>query len=317
MTSVKPKVGEREVSELLRQLMPGHVEQLENVSGGQIAQTFSFIVGGEAYILRLAAHMGANLEKELCIQRLLTSSPVPFPPILHVGRHGELHYAISRRMPGTPLTQLSQEAYELTIPALLKTLDDIHGVDVSETWGYGTFGDDGRGFFPSWRSYLAAIRHEEPEWEFYGKWHTLFETTFLERDFWEALYAQMLRLLDFCPEERCLVHGDYGYTNVLSIDGRITAVLDWLDAKYGDFLFDVAGLDIWDPARDMSGHMAAYYSEKGAHIPHYAERVLCYECYIALDALRFFAKTHQRNAYRWIRERISAKLAQFQGSPRI
>jgi aminoglycoside phosphotransferase (APT) family kinase protein len=46
-----------------------------------------------------------------------------------------------------------------------------------------------------------------------------------------------------CPEERRFLHGDDGFGNVLARDGEVTAVLDWLDAKDGDFVDDVAWLD--------------------------------------------------------------------------
>jgi hygromycin-B 4-O-kinase len=39
-------------------------------------------------------------------------------------------------------------------------------------------------------------------------------------------------------------------------------------------------------------------------LPFYEERVLCYECYTALDALRFFAKKGDEQAYQWTRQRI-------------
>lgn len=310
MTSVKPLVAEAAVLDVIGRHLPGPIEQLQSVSGGQIAQTFSFVVDGHAYVLRFTAHMGANLDKELFIQRLLAKSRVPFPRVLHVGRLGTLHFAISERMPGEPLTTLSPEQYAATIPALMQTLDEIHGIDISSTGGHGIFSDDGTGFFPSWRAFLAHIREEEPEWDFYGKWYRLFDTTFLERDFWEALYARMIELLDLCPEDRYLVHGGYGYGNVLAQDGRVTAVLDWLDAKYGDFVYDVASLDIWDPALDLAGRFAEHYMQVGVETPHYGERVLCYQCYMALDALRFFAKTKQHESYQWIRARIASKLQQ-------
>ena len=198
----KPQIAEADVLALLHECFAAPIEDLEVVSGGQIAQTYGFSAGGERYILRFTQHMGAELDKELFIQRLLAASPVPTAPILHVGRLGDLHYATSRRIPGAPLTSLPPDAYEEAFPALVQTLDDIHAVDVSAMSGFGIFGDDGVGFFPSWRASLAVIREEEPEWDFYGKWHTLFETTFLERDVWDGIYARMTESLAVCPEER-------------------------------------------------------------------------------------------------------------------
>lgn len=307
-TDGKPHIGEADILALLRGQFAGPIEDLVVVSGGQIAQTYGFLAGGERYILRFVQHMGANLDKELFIQRLLASSQVPFPPILSIGRFGDLHYAISRRMPGKPLTDLPLEEYEEVIPSLMQTLDAIHAVDVRATSGHGIFSDHGTGFFPSWRNYLTSIREEEPEWDFYGKWHTLFDTTFLEREVWEAIYARMVSLLDFCPEERSLVHGGYGYGNVLAENGRVTAVLDWLDAKYGDFLFDVACLDFWSDELDFRGRFAAHYAERGVATPRYAERILCYQSYLTLDAMRFFAKRQNEEAYRWVRDRILSRL---------
>jgi hygromycin-B 4-O-kinase len=304
----KPQIAESDILAVLRERFATPIEDLAVVSGGQIAQTYGFSAGGERYILRFTQHMGANLDKELFIQRLLVASPVPIPPILHVGRFGDLHYAISRRMPGALLTALPPDAFEDVFPALLQTLDDIHAVDVSATSGFGIFGDNGVGVFLSWRASLAFIREEEPDWDFYGKWHTLFETTFLERDVWDGIYSRMTELLEVCPEDRSLVHGNYGFGNVLAVDARITAVLDWLDAKYGDFLFDVAWLDFWSAPLNVCGRFATYYAERGISMPHYAERILCYQCYIALDGLRFFAKRQNEESYRWVRDVILSRL---------
>jgi hypothetical protein len=38
--------------------------------------------------------------------------------------------------------------------------------------------------------------------------------------------------------------------------------------------------------------------------PFYEERVLCYQCYTGLDAMCFFAKKGDYQAYQWTRQRI-------------
>lgn len=318
--SGKPQIAEADALALLRERFMAPIEDLSVVPGGEIAQIYVFSVNGDRYILRFAPHMEANLEKELFIQGLLATSPalssVPIPPILHVGRFGALHYAIARRMPGTPLSELPPSDYEVTIPALLETLDAIHAVDVRATTGYGVFGDDGAGFFPSWRASLAAVGAEEPEPEgpegLEGDQNStrrgVFDTTFLERDVWDTVYARMVALLDFCPEGRYLVHGDYGFDNVLAADGRITAVLDWPNAQYGDFLYDVAWLDFWPSGFAFRERCLAHYAERNIAVPNYAERILCYQCSIALNVLRFFAQRQNAEAYHWTRHAILSRL---------
>lgn len=112
----------------------------------------------------------------------------------------------------------------------------------------------------------------------------------------------MADLLEHCPEERRLVHGGYDLSNVLGHEGRVTGVLDWIDARYGDFLYDIAGLDFWTPGEGYAERCRSRYA---ADIPPaYDERVLCYQCYHALDALRFHARTGDRGGYGWVRDRI-------------
>lgn len=309
MTNVQPQLDRATVLALLQEHVAAPVERLEVVTGGQIAQTFSFASGGLEYIVRFnTTHMGANFAKEAYIYDHFASPLIPIAPVVHVGRFQDLIYAISRKLSGKPLTTLPLEEHVALLPALMRTLDAIHACDIGDKPGWGTFGDDGVGLYTGWRASLALINQEEPDWEFYGKWHTLFDTTFLEREVVERLYDRMTDLLPTCPEERSLVHGNFGFGNVLAEDGRISGVLDWIDAKYGDFIYDVAWLDFWAPDLDIRSRFAAHYAEGGRDVPHYNERMLCYACYIGMDALRFFAKTSQEGAYRWARERILSRL---------
>ena len=120
----------------------------------------------------------------------------------------------------------------------------------------------------------------------------------------ERIYTQMERLLEILPEERYFVHGGYGFGNLLVANGRVAAVLDWIDAKYGDFLYDVASLDFWDPKRGYSKSFHANYVARDIAVPSYEKRLLCYKCYIALDSLRFFAKSNNTKGYQWVKQRI-------------
>ena len=267
MRSLKPNVGQAEVAALLEEHFGKPIQRLEQVAGGQVARTFSFVAEDRAYIVRFNRRMGANFEKEVFIAGAYSSPLIPVPRIVHLGRLGELRYAISEKAIGRPLTELAAVDAAALVRVVLRTLDAIHAADVGATAGYGVFGDDGNGLFPSWRRYLEAIREEEPEWEYFGKWHALFETTFLERDVWERHYERMVRLLDSCPEDRFLVHGNFGFGNVLAHGGEVTAVLDWLDAAYGDFLFDVAWLDFWDAGGEWAEVCRDHFDRKGVQLP--------------------------------------------------
>ena len=307
MFDIKPIVTEEVLLGVLKQQFGKPVDNLKTIEGGLIAQTFTFSVDGQEYIVRFDTNkMGANYAKEAYIVEhfKFNSALVPIPAIIGVGQVPNLWYCISDKVIGQRLDRLSLEEFRQAMPSVLATLDAIHAVDVSGQSGYGVFDDQGQGFFSSWPVYLMFVREEERPDGFFGKWHQLFETSFLERDVFERICTQMDRLLDSCPEERYVVHGGYGFGNLLVANGRVTAVLDWIDAKYGDFLYDVAWLDFFDPKRGYPEIFRANYVARDIAIPSYEKRLLCYQCYMALDGLRFFAKSNDPKGYQWVKERI-------------
>lgn len=73
-------------------------------------------------------------------------------------------------------------------------------------------------------------------------------------------------------------------------------------------MFDIAWLDIWSPEDRFAERFQSYYVTKGIKVEHYIERLRCYQCYIGLDGLRFFAKTQKYDSYLWLRQRVLSLL---------
>lgn len=312
MADLRPLVTHAQVLAALGQHFTTPIVAITPVESGQIARTFSFQTKNEAYIVRFNhdTMMNSNLPKEMYLTQKLASSKIPVAPILHAGRLDELHFAISRLLPGQRLEKLSPQQVQQLLPPMMTLLDTIHQVDISATQGYGVFDDQGKGLASSWPDSLLMIASEEKEEDhgYYGKWHRLFEDSFLERDLFEHIHQKMRELLAYCPTERYLLHGNYSLSNILAENGTITAVLDWLGASYGDFVFDIAGLDFWCPWLDVSARFLNYYQEQQREVPAYAERLLCYQCYTALVGLLFFAKGDNEEAYIFTRQRILDKI---------
>ena len=220
-----------------------------------------------------------------------------------------LHFAITEKAPGQNLLQIPRSDYVALIPELIRILDAIHQTQLGDRPGYGIFDGNGVAQWPSWKAHLEFVKDEEPAGDFYENWHSLFESSFLERELFDRVHSHMLQLITYCPEERYLVHGGYGFGNVLAQDRKVTAILDWMNARYGDFLYDVAWLDLWSPQDEWRERFAEHYGHTGRAIPNYSERILCYQCYDALDGLRFYAKGGDRTGYDYIRGRILALLS--------
>ena len=313
MPDLRPDVASEQVLALLVQHFSTPISDLVSVEGGQVAHTFAFRANAQEYIIRFNhdTMLDSNLPKEVYLMRKFAGTAIPFPPILHVGRVGELHFAISCKMPGQMLEMLSPQEVRDLVPQILDILAAIHSIDVSDTHGYGCFSDQGRGYFPSWSDHLHMIAREEAENDYFGKWYRLFDETFLERDLYQDLYRRMCDLLVYCPEDRSLIRGGLSLRDMLAQDGKITAVLDWVDASYGDFVYDIAVLDFWWPWLGVREAFQEYSQQRERELPFYAERLLCYECHHALGALRFFAKSGHEAGYRLTRTLILHKLDAF------
>lgn len=170
--------------------------------------------------------------------------------------------------------------------------------------GYGPWDQEGTGEAASWHDFLAAVIENKTA-GFYQDWHALFRSSFLERAVYDAVYRHMLHLLPYCPAERALLHGDLHFDNLLTAGQRITGVLDWGNACYGDPLYDVAWLGRWTAWGAPLVDAALLRARYGA-TPHYDARLICYECFLGLDDLRFYAKTGRRAEYAAIRDRLLA-----------
>ena len=315
MPDLRPAVDQDQVLALLSQHFSEPINNLAPVEGGQVARTFAFRAGEQEYIVRFNKDnmLTSNFPKEEYVYRKLAAIRIPMPPIVQVGRLGELHFAISRKLQGRMLEQHTPQEVEQMFPQLIDLLDAIHRIDVSDTHGYGTFGYHGNGLSSSWREYILLVGREEDERDYFGKWYHLFDDTFLERDLYNDLYRRMKGLLDYCLEERYLLHGGYSLRNILAQDGRVTGILDWIDAKYGDFVYDIAYLDYWCDWLRVSERFQEYYQAQQREVPFYAERILCYQCHHALGGLRFFAVSGNEQGYRLTRAIIQRRLEAFAG----
>ncbi len=299
------------VRALLREQFADEAEEVRLLPGGEFSRAFAFTAGGQGYVIRLnsAAHAAESFAKDDYAWRHFASPALPIPRVVAIGRRDGFHFAISERAAGRLLVVCSPAERRAALPAMLDTLDAIAGTDVRASRGYGHWGGDGHGHSASWRDFLAAIIDDEDE-GYYRGWHALFRDGSLERGVYEVVYRRMLRLAARCPEERALIHNDYWFMNILADGGRITGVIDWADALYGDHLYDIARL-AW--GADLPGWWyddgAAVLRARYGAAPRFAERIACYECHLGLDELRFFAKTGRRREYVWARDRLLAHAA--------
>ncbi len=281
--------------------------------GGLFSDALAFEASGREYVLRMssAPHAAGSFAKDEYAGEHFASEALPVPRVVARGEVDGRQYAISERIAGRTLMECSPGERRALLPALLDTLEALGATDTGVSAGYGDWDGDGAGRYASWQAFLADIDKNHDE-GFFADWHRYFDESFLERDIFDRVYERMVELSADVPNMRQVIHNDYQFENVLTDGARITGVIDWANALYGDPLYDVAWLNF------ISIHPGWWFDdgvevlrERFGGAPDFDRRILCYELHIGLDHLRFYANQDRHDDYlicrEWLLERINVR----------
>jgi hygromycin-B 4-O-kinase len=267
----KTKLSVQAVDAFLRERFAHEVKNVRPMQEGEVSQAFSF-EWDKGYVIRINRSI-AGFQKDAYAYKHFHSDRIPIPEVIQIGHIDEQHaFCITEHAPGLTLQDVDHE----TIQQILQPTADIwfaqQEYDLSHTSGYGNFDADGRGQYATWREYLLSILNPAPSYPGH-----------IDQTSLNDIIAIFTSFVQYCPEERHLVHGDFGSNNILTDGTRITTVLDWDCAKYGDPLFDVATAYFWSTWLGCMAAQAAYYEANLTHLPNYRERLLCYQLHIGLS----------------------------------
>jgi hygromycin-B 4-O-kinase len=294
---LRPDVDESDARTLLESCLgPGDM-QISKMDGGELASMFRCVTDGEVAVLQLMDKtLSAGLRNERRFAEQLRANGVPIREVLCDGWHKGDQYTVYREPQGRGLDGLGRDELEAALPAVFDILLGIAAVNIEGNSGFGWLDDQGNGPHETWLAHLENVGEEEPGM-FYGNWHHMFEDTFLERDRFSRYLDLMREALGTVDAQRRLVHGSFGYDRVRVENGRVVAVLNWADARYGDTLFDIAYMSYWWSDVDLVGLFEQHCANRGIQYDGYGRRVRACKYFIALDGMRYFARTGNRRAY--------------------
>lgn len=290
--SAPASVNAAQAEEFLVSRFGPEVQDVTRTGYGEWSQAYAFVAGDADYVVRFGA-FGEDFAKDRRAARY-GSSMLPVPAVTEIGRAFGGSYAISERAFGDFIDGLDGTRMRATLPSLFAALDAAREVDLSGTVGYGGWGADGTAPYPSWRAALLAVAGDESADRIRGWRERLMQSSLATGAFEKAL-DRLRSLVGVCPEDRHLVHSDLLHFNVLVADDRISAVVDWGCSMYGDFLYDIAWLVFWAPwypawrEIDFEDEAARHFEAIRLDVPHFAERLSCYQIHIALDSLKYNA----------------------------
>ena len=268
------------------------VRDLAAVGHGEWSKAYTFEHAGSDYVARFST-FDDDFAKDRLAARF-ASPELPIPPMLDIGTVFDGFYAISPRAVGTHLDEIDRSQLQAVLPALFRALDAARALDLSTSVGFGIWGADGTAPYPTWRAVLLDVGSDRPAGRTHG-WRDRLAASPTGSGLFELGLSRLADLVDACPEQRYLVHGDLLNYNVLVSDRAVSAVIDWGCSLYGDFLYDVAWFAFWAPwypawaGIDFAAEAARHYAAIGLDVPHLEARLKCYQVHIGLDGQAYNA----------------------------
>jgi hygromycin-B 4-O-kinase len=293
-----------EIKRFLRQHLDADGASLRHIGEGMFSQAYAFSLGPREYVLRLNTHE-SDFHKDLYAYAHYRTSrlPIPRPVQMGVYRPGQF-YMITGRCAGRNLDQRSADEVRPLVSRLFDVLDIIHETDVTGCAGWGLTDTMGHGRFASWPAYLMSLYNQKYTFD----WRSLAKHACLDGALYAGLFDEMRRLTAFCPQDRHLIHGDFGFDNVMSDGNRITGVLDWAECALGDPVYDVAYLDFWSKSIRYGALWHDRALSRGRNLRHFEERMRCYMLHIGLAGMAIAAHRGDERDYVRVRERTLSVL---------
>lgn len=277
------------------------VLDLVALGGGFWSASYAYGVGSDELVLRLADTPDGFRADESA--QAYGSASMPVPEVLAIGQGLDRWFAISRRHHGRFLEDVSPDEADAVAPAVIGLLRDLSAVRST------------RGTPPPWRAWLLDGITDRPGLPTSGWRSAVADRPRADRAFREA-DARIRSLLDACPNDRRLVHGDLLHGNVLMSPAgdAVTAVFSWKCATWGDPLYDLAWCTFWGRWHDGIGAMDLWGrvvpSLTGSEAVDIAQRHHVYEVQIAASHLGWYATLGDEDNLTWTVRQIGDLLEQ-------
>lgn len=297
----RPTLPEAQLKAFLESYLNQPIMGVSKLAQGMLATAYEFQISGTKYIVRIS-HFEEDFLKDRYAFQHFSAPFLPIAKILAVGQlQGPIIFAISEKMPGQTMEQLLRKAPLSFTRPLEKTLRALLNLQPPAS-GFGLMDTNGKGIDSSWKKAMSSLHNRKLP----TAWQRSPHQPFFSITFWNKAQSYLELLRHVLPEVRYIVHGDFGFDNLLLKDNQVTAVLDWAETKIGDPLYDIAWLDFWAPQYNYGQKFQALYEDFPDLRPFYEERLRYYQIYIALCHLLILTYHNDVKGYHETIDRIDS-----------
>jgi len=286
-------IDDQDAEAFLRAHLSTEISALRRLQGGEWSTAYYLMVDGAALVARFSS-VDEDVAKDAAAFGFATTH-LPVPRIIEVGEALGGYFAISEFATGRPLDSVTGSEMVVTLPSLLLTLDAIRNVPLTATSGFGRWGPRGGASFPSWAQFLMDVKNGPAPTSRIAGWRERLEDSPTGAGPFDRAYQRLREIAPTLPRVRHLVHADLLNGNLLVSDGHVSAVLDWGNALYGDFLYDLAWFQFWSPwypawsGIDFVDEAKRHYRDVALVVPHFEARLTACLLHIGLDGQAYSA----------------------------
>lgn len=209
-----------------------------------------------------------------------------------MGKDNIIKSLLSEKVSMTPngciADELSPEQFAGCHELFFDKILEIHASDLKGIEGYGEFNDECKLEYRSCKEFLIETFADHKEGYWYN-WTEMFETTVLEREFFETYLQEMKDRIPYCEGKRYLVYNNTFFVNMITDGKTAVGFPDWSRSGICDFLLDFVIMDLNKPYLRIPELLFEYCRNRDIVIPDFHERFLCMAYYKGIDVLRWHA----------------------------
>lgn len=286
MRPQKPPLTAGHVRGAVETVVAGPITSVTPLAGGEWSAAFRATGPGVDVVVRVA-YQREDFDRDRAAAAW-AGPDLPVPEVLELCPLEDAWVAVTPYVDGSALDLLDAADLNRTLPSLLRALDALRRVE-PPGGGYGVWAAGGGAPHATWSEALLAVAVDGGS-RIRG-WRAALDTLDRAGAVFDAGVETLRSVAGAYDGPRRVVHGDLLAGNVLTVDGEVTAVLDWGCSMYGDPLFDAAMLIFWQPwhpaGRDLGLDRALVAHHAGA--ARLEERLLACQLHIGLAAMAYSA----------------------------
>lgn len=273
--------------------------EIKYISKGYFSKAYSFESKNKDYILRIGTSLKAFKKDILAFQQF--SRYLPIPEIYKTGEYENNYFCISEKFEGITFNILNNDIQEQSLDSLIQSHQKMLEIDCNIFNGFGSINENGSSNYQSWKEFITDIAFDNhllcPEDMIYKNWQIIFKTENVDIELITTAQKILIELSEFCPEEKHLIHGDFGGDNLIIKNNYISAIIDWAEMIIGDSLYDIAYLDFYSENINYSQIFKDFYKSKNIEFINYEQRINCYKIYECLKSIFVSINRHLREFY--------------------